>query len=54
MNRIALMNRERVVALFDEHIVLGVPSYSPVRQLEEYLPYGFKSMDAWLENRPAA
>lgn len=54
MRQILLMNKDREAALFEERILLGVPSYTMAEQYESYLPYGFLSMDAWLENRPAA
>ena len=54
MGQILLMNGRKKVALFDEQIVFGSPTYSLAEQYDSYLPYGFRSMDAWLENRPAA
>ena len=53
-HQILLMNRNKKTALFDEQMIFGVPTYSLNRQYDSYLPYGFFSMDAWLENRPAA
>lgn len=54
MPSVFLMNKDKPVALYDETPVFGKPSYSLLKQYDRYLPYGFESMDAWLEHRPAA
>lgn len=50
--QILLMNKEKLVARFDETTLFGNPHYAMAEQPDSYLPYGFKDMDTWLDNRP--
>ena len=54
MADILLMNKDKPVSVFQESYLLGRPVYQMKHQYDPYLPYGFGSMDTWLEHRPAA
>jgi len=49
-----LMNKDRVVATFEESEELDDFSYRMVEQFDSYLPYGFTSMDEWIDDRQIA
>ena len=54
MSDILLMNKDLPVARYTESYLFGKPSYTMSARYTDYLPYGFQSMDTWLERRPAA
>lgn len=54
MPDILLMNKDKPVAVYSESYQLGKPSYELIQQYDNYLPYGFRSMNTWLEHRPIA
>ncbi len=49
-----LMNKDKVVATFEESEELDDFSYRMVEQFDSYLPYGFTSMDEWIDDRQIA
>ena len=49
-----LMNRNKVVANLEEHFEFDDYTYDIVEQLDDYLPYGFTSMDEWIDDRQIA
>lgn len=49
-----LMNKDVIVATFQEKKVIGDFSYVQVDQRSEYLPHGFISADDWIDGRQIA
>lgn len=49
-----LMNRDTVVANLDERYELDDYTYEIAEQFDDYLPYGFTSMDEWIDDRQIA
>lgn len=52
--RYLLMNKDRVVAVCEEQNVYGEYSYAIVEQLDNYLPYGFSTLNEWIDDRQIA
>ena len=52
--RYQLMNKDRVVATLEEREAFDDYSYTMVKQLDDYLPHGFTSMDEWIDDRQIA
>jgi len=49
-----LMNRNKVVANLEERYEFDDYTYEITEQLDDYLPYGFTSMDEWIDDRQIA
>lgn len=49
-----LMNKDVVVATYEERKVIGDFSYTEVERSDSYLPYGFISIDDWIDGRQIA
>ena len=49
-----LMNRDKVVANLAERFEFDDYTYEIAEQLDDYLPYGFTSMDEWIDDRQVA
>lgn len=49
-----LMNKDKAVALVKEHESYDDYSYEMVEQFDDYLPYGFTSVNAWIDDRQIA
>ena len=49
-----LMNKDVVVATYEEKIQLGLYIYEEVKQLDSYLPYGFANINDWIDGRQIA
>ncbi len=49
-----LMNKDAVVATYEEQRGLGEFTYKALGQNNEYLPYGFVSIDDWIDGRQIA
>ena len=49
-----LMNKDEVVATYEEQSVFDDFSYKEVGRQGEYLPYGFVSIDDWIDGRQIA
>ena len=49
-----LMNKDKVVATYEEARKFDDYSYSEVERFDEYLPYGFSTMDDWIDGRQIA
>lgn len=55
MNTYYLMNKDKVVAEVSGKKTIGeTETFQIEKQYDSYLPYGFQTMNLWLENRPAA
>lgn len=54
MLRYALMNKNKVVAICEEKEAYGEYSYSIVERIDEYLPYGFTTLNEWIDDRQIA
>lgn len=54
MRRYELMNRDKVVAVCEEREAFDDYTYTMVEQVDDYLPYGFTSMDEWIDDRQIA
>ena len=49
-----LMNRDKVVAQVEELLEFDDYTYQIIERLDNYLPYGFSSMDEWIDDRQVA
>ena len=49
-----LMNKDIVVATYEEHADLDDFRYSEVKRFETYLPYGFTNVNDWIDGRAIA
>ena len=49
-----LMNRDKVVATFEERLEYGEYTYSMVEQHDDYLPYDFTTINEWVDDRQIA
>lgn len=49
-----LMNKDKVVATFEERYDYGEYTYKMVDQLDDYLPYDFASINEWIDDRQIA
>lgn len=49
-----LMNKDNVVATFEEHETYGEYSYTIIEQLDSYMPYGFTTINEWIDDRQIA
>ena len=55
MNTYYLMNKDKIVAEVSCKTTIGeTETFRIEKQYDNYLPYGFQTMNLWLENRPAA
>lgn len=52
--RYQLMNKDRVVATFEEREMLGEYTYQLVERSDDYLPYGFTTINEWIDDRQIA
>lgn len=49
-----LMNKDTVVATYEEEIELGLYTYKEVNRSDSYFPYGFVTIDDWIDGRQIA
>ena len=49
-----LMNKDTVVATYEEKTELGIYGYEEVERLHPYLPYGFIDINDWIDGRQIA
>lgn len=49
-----LMNKDVVVATYEEKVDLGLYGYHEVEQFDAYLPYGFMDINDWIDGRQIA
>lgn len=49
-----LMNKDVVVATYEETVDLGMYEYHEVEQFDPYLPYGFIDINDWIDGRQIA
>lgn len=49
-----LMNKDTVVATYEEKTELGIYVYEEVERLHPYLPYGFIDINDWIDGRQIA
>ena len=49
-----LMNKDEVVATYEERQGIGEYVYKEVERFDSYLPHGFASIDDWIDNRQVA
>lgn len=49
-----LMNKDKVVATYEEVVELGMFEYWEVEQLDSYLPHGFTNINDWIDGRQIA
>ena len=49
-----LMNKDKVVASYEETIDLGIYTYQEIARYDNYFPYGFSTMDDWIDGRQIA
>lgn len=46
-----LMNKDKVVATYQERVSFTVAEYDEIERHDEYLPYGFRDVNSWLDSR---
>jgi len=49
-----LMNKNVIVATYEEVADFDDYRYTPVEQLDSYLPHGFTGIDDWIDGRQVA
>ena len=49
-----LMNKDEVVAVYEEQRSVGEYTYVEVKRYDAYMPYGFLTMDDWIDGRQIA
>ncbi len=49
-----LMNKDVVVATYEEHFATGRYTYTEVERTDQYLPHGFTTIDDWIDGRQIA
>ncbi len=49
-----LMNKDIVVATYEEEVQLGLYTYVEVKRFDSYLPYGFANINDWIDGRQIA
>ena len=49
-----LMNKDEVVATYEERRAVGAFTYVEVERFGDYMPYGFITMDDWIDGRQIA
>lgn len=49
-----LMNKDKVVATFEERYEFDDYTYTLIEQFDDYMPYGFTSLDEWIDDRQIA
>lgn len=49
-----LMNKDEVVAIYEETRGIGEYVYGKIERFCEYLPYGFSSINDWIDSRQIA
>lgn len=52
--RYQLMNKDTVVAVYEEHCEWDEYTYELISQEDDYLPYGFVSINDWIDGRQIA
>lgn len=46
-----LMNKDKVVATYQERVSFTVAEYDEIERHDEYLPYGFRDVNSWIDSR---